>query len=535
MALLYGIKAIHQSAAANKPHISGFQTARTAADDTLHEWWNGATVSAIKAAVDKDGKWYSGALTAGDILYAVTGGVANVRRLDSLAIGAIGTMLRSDGSIPAWSTATFPLAATQGDLLFATSADTWLGLGIGTALQLLQTNAGGTAPEWTSTVNVNAASATVLQTARLINGVSFDGSDNITVPAAADTLTGGTVAIARGGTNIGVYVIGDILYASATGVLSKLAIGAAGEVLAVSVGLPSWQPAGSPGSHVLATTAGLGASHTTSGLTTGQVLRATAATTAAFQVLIAADIPNLDTAKITTGTFANSLIAASNVTQHEAALAIAATQITGTIPVTQGGTNLSTWGGVGRVIVSTSSTAVAVVDSGASGGFLRSNGTTWVRNTIQSGDLPSHTPSAHTHAAADITSGTFSNSRISSGNVTQHQGAITSVGTLTSLTVSGVATFSHASGVSTNDVTERSAGSGVDIDGVTLKDAEVVIAGDRLIKAKSLGIEDWQTPTGSTARTTFVTSSVTLVELAKRVGALIQDFHTTGGHGLIGS
>lgn len=43
--------------------------------------------------------------------------------------------------------------------------------------------------------------------------------------------------------------------------------------------------------HVLADTTGLGAQHTTSGLTAGQVLRATAATTAAFQSLIATDLP----------------------------------------------------------------------------------------------------------------------------------------------------------------------------------------------------------------------------------------------------
>ena len=46
-------------------------------------------------------------------------------------------------------------------------------------------------------------------------------------------------------------------------------------------------------SHVIATTAGLGADHTTSGLTIGQVLRATGTTAAAFQSLIAADIPQL--------------------------------------------------------------------------------------------------------------------------------------------------------------------------------------------------------------------------------------------------
>ncbi|HLX64565.1 MAG TPA: hypothetical protein VKX17_25050 [Planctomycetota bacterium] len=43
-------------------------------------------------------------------------------------------------------------------------------------------------------INGNAATATKLQTARTINGVSFDGTGNITVTAAAGTLTGGTLA-----------------------------------------------------------------------------------------------------------------------------------------------------------------------------------------------------------------------------------------------------------------------------------------------------------------------------------------------------
>ncbi|GEM_PF-2648290 len=40
----------------------------------------------------------------------------------------------------------------------------------------------------------NTATATALQTARTINAVSFDGTSNITVPAAAGTLTGGALA-----------------------------------------------------------------------------------------------------------------------------------------------------------------------------------------------------------------------------------------------------------------------------------------------------------------------------------------------------
>jgi hypothetical protein len=44
-----------------------------------------------------------------------------------------------------------------------------------------------------ATLSGNAASATRLATARTINGVNFDGSNNITVPASADTLTGNAI------------------------------------------------------------------------------------------------------------------------------------------------------------------------------------------------------------------------------------------------------------------------------------------------------------------------------------------------------
>lgn len=45
-----------------------------------------------------------------------------------------------------------------------------------------------------ATLSGNTATATRLQTARTINGVSFDGSANITVPAAGSTLTGTSIA-----------------------------------------------------------------------------------------------------------------------------------------------------------------------------------------------------------------------------------------------------------------------------------------------------------------------------------------------------
>ncbi len=136
----------------------------------------------------------------------------------------------------------------------------------------------------TAGINIsgNAATATALQNARTIGGVSFDGTANITVATAtggftvsggalalgANNLTmtgslaatgsritkgwftdlestnaptvsgsavyyaGGTdVAVADGGTNISSYAIGDILQASAATTLSKLASVATGNVL----------------------------------------------------------------------------------------------------------------------------------------------------------------------------------------------------------------------------------------------------------------------------------------------------------------
>jgi hypothetical protein len=66
-----------------------------------------------------------------------------------------------------------------------------------------------------------------------------------------------------------------------------------GYVLAYNSATGEWEPtvSSSPAAHVLATTAGLGASHTTSGLTVGQYLRATAAAAAAFQAIPGADVP----------------------------------------------------------------------------------------------------------------------------------------------------------------------------------------------------------------------------------------------------
>lgn len=56
----------------------------------------------------------------------------------------------------------------------------------------------------------------------------------------SDVTPGGLVPVTAGGTGIASYSIGDLLYASATTTLSKLAIGTTDYVLTVVGGLPSW-------------------------------------------------------------------------------------------------------------------------------------------------------------------------------------------------------------------------------------------------------------------------------------------------------
>lgn len=126
--------------------------------------------------------------TAGDTLYYASG-----TALSKLAIGGSGYYMSSSGTAPQWSA---PAALTKTD-------DTNVTLTLG-----------GSA----STALLNAASLTLGWT--------------------------GQLAVGRGGTGIASYAVGDLLYASGTTTLSKLAIGTAYQALQVNAGAtaPSWQP-----------------------------------------------------------------------------------------------------------------------------------------------------------------------------------------------------------------------------------------------------------------------------------------------------
>ena len=91
-----------------------------------------------------------------------------------------------------------------------------------------------------TTIIGNAGTATKLAASKNINGVAFDGSADITVPAAAGTLTG-IVAIANGGTNsTAVATTGGIGYGTGTA-HAYTGTGTSGQLLSSNgAGVPTW-------------------------------------------------------------------------------------------------------------------------------------------------------------------------------------------------------------------------------------------------------------------------------------------------------
>lgn len=127
---------------------------------------------------------------------------------------------------------------TTGDMLYASATNVLSKLPIGTNGQILAIVGG--LPTWTADIDVSGIIS--------LNGLTstiqlFANDTNVTISSASSTHTlgwTGLLSVARGGTNIGTYTTGDILYASATNTLAKLPVGANGQVLTIIGGIPAW-------------------------------------------------------------------------------------------------------------------------------------------------------------------------------------------------------------------------------------------------------------------------------------------------------
>lgn len=139
------------------------------------------------------------------------------------------------------------------------------GSGSGTVTSIASADGSITVVNPTTTVDLTVVKAPKLSIARNINGVAFDGTANITVTAAAGTLTGNTLNatvvtssltsigdLTSGSIGTGFVVKGvnmtlgsdanyDTYYRNSSGVLTRLANGTTGQILtATTNNAPSW-------------------------------------------------------------------------------------------------------------------------------------------------------------------------------------------------------------------------------------------------------------------------------------------------------
>lgn len=184
------------------------------------------------------------AATTGDILVASGTNTIGVR-----AAVAAGSYLRSAGAstLPVWSTLVLPNAATTGDILIATGTNTITSLADAASGQLLQSQGAGVAPAWTPNpyVQATANGQDILTLRRFTNTgpngyfikcLDSGGASNVFSVLATGIVDSGTwsadaIGAQYGGTGQTLYAQGDLLYASSTTALSRLADVAAGSYL----------------------------------------------------------------------------------------------------------------------------------------------------------------------------------------------------------------------------------------------------------------------------------------------------------------
>lgn len=140
-------------------------------------------------------------------------------------------------ALPVGSGGTGISAYNIGDMIYANGVQSLVRLPIGTADQVLKVNAGATAPEWTTGSPLTKADDTNVT-------LTLGGSPNTALLAATSITVGwtGTLAPSRGGTGFGSYAVGDMLYASGTTTLAKLAKPSVTSLMIMSsAGVPSWK------------------------------------------------------------------------------------------------------------------------------------------------------------------------------------------------------------------------------------------------------------------------------------------------------
>lgn len=296
-------------------------------------------------------------VSTGSILYA-----SGTTTLVTLAAEATGKVLLS-GTIPSWGQVDLTTHVT-GTLAVANG-----GTGVATFTAGIVKSSGGTTALTTSaTISLTTEVAGTLPVANGGTGVatftsgivkSTGGTAALTTSATISLTTevAGTLPQGNGGTGFNTYTTGDLLYASATDTLSRLAIGASNRFLKTGSPL-TW-------AQVTLTTDVTGVLPQTNGgtgfstYTTGDFIYASATDT----------LSKLSAG----GATSNSILHFGSPPTWGAV--VLTTQVSGTLPVANGGTDIVSYA-VGDILYASGTTTLAKLADVATGNVLISGGVT---------------------------------------------------------------------------------------------------------------------------------------------------------------
>lgn len=354
---------------------------------------------------------------------------------------------------------------------------------------------------------------TVAVISSAVNVISFSGGSTGLTPAAATSgaiTLAGTLNVGNGGTAITSYTTGDILYASGAGVLSKLPIGTAGQVLQVSGGLPTWGASSSGVTTFSAGTTGLTPSTGTSGAVTlagtlnavnggtgiatyatGDVLYASATNTlaklpAGTNTYVLTMVGGLPAWSAPSGGVASFQTSMSGLSPNVATTG--AVTLSGILGSTSGGTGFSTYA-AGDMIYASATNTLSKLGAGTNGQFLTVSGGVPTWTTVSAGGVASFSA-----GSTGLTPATASTGAVTLGGTL----AATSGGTGLSTYATGDIIYASA----TNTLSKLPAGT----NGYVL----TLVGGSPAWQASTGGVTSFQTSLAGLTPSTSTTGAVTL-------------------------